>query len=497
MIPCGKPEYFLRALTAAWPLGRVPPAGTGVFPASARLIRRQDGETYGQNVEFGQKAVDMYGDDMAGGGAWTPSHGPAEDGPAGGEPAGGEPAEGEPAGPSKARGLLIYLLVTVLAAAGGVGTTLLVHQAAPPGRGAIRAQEAVAGRPVMPVRMNDATVYRTVEPGVVDVAANLQYMEETAEGTGFVIDASRGLVLTNNHVIDGATSVSVTPVTSGKTYRAQILGYDAADDVALLQLRDATGLTAVRLGDSSAVTVGTQVLAIGNLAGKGGSPAVAPGTIGGLGRTIVASDQNSGLNETLHGMLQTSADIRPGDSGGPLADATGAVIGMDTAAGGDPIYSGYAIPIQAAMSIAREIASGQGGPGIQLGLPAFLGVLLPGSTSSSPQLQASQARQKSGTVASTGPSCTAGDTTGVPANVAPARSGALIDGVLCGTAADMAGLSAGDVITALGGQPVTSPGALNAMVGRYPSGSRVALTWMSPDGILHSAVITLYTGPAG
>ena len=401
------------------------------------------------------------------------------------------------AAPSRARSLLIYLMVAVLAAGAGVATALSVHNADPARHGATHAEPAEAAPPPKPVKMNNEAVYKAVEPGIVDVSANLQYQEETAEGTGFIIDASRGLVLTNNHVVDGATSVSVTPVESGTSYRARVVGYDAADDVALLQIRSATGLTAVSLGDSSAVTVGMQVLALGNVAGKGGSPTIAPGTIGSLSRTIVASDKNSGLSETLHGMMQTNADIRPGDSGGPLADAEGQVIGMDTAAGGDPVYSGYAIPINRGLSIAREIAGGRASPDIQIGLPAFLGALVPSSTSTSPELQASQERKKAGSVASSGPGCTAGDTTGVPANVAPARSGALVDGVLCGTPADIAGLSAGDVITALGGQAVTSPGELNAMVARYRPGSRATLAWVSPDGRLHTAVITLNTGPAG
>ena len=88
--------------------------------------------------------------------------------------------------------------------------------------------------------------------------------------------------------------------------------------------------------------------------------------ISGLDRTVVASEQSSGLTETLHGMLQTSADIRPGDSGGPLAGADGRVIGINTAAGGSTVYSGYAIPIDRAMPIARQIAAGREGSRIAL-----------------------------------------------------------------------------------------------------------------------------------
>ena len=250
--------------------------------------------------------------------------------------------------------------------------------------------------------MNDEAVYNEVEPGIVDVTSNLQYLQETAEGTGFVIDAAAGLVLTNNHVIDGATSVTVTPVMSGKSYPARVLGYDLTDDVALLQLPGATGLKAVTIGNSAHVRVGTPVLAIGNEAGQGGSPTVAPGVISSLDRTIVASDQSSGLIETLHGMMQTNADIRPGDSGGPLADAAGRVIGIDTAAGGDTVYSGYAIPINQALPIAKQIAAGQPGARIQIGMPAFLGVLVPDSTSTDPRRQASQELRQTGVVSNSG-----------------------------------------------------------------------------------------------
>jgi S1-C subfamily serine protease len=318
-----------------------------------------------------------------------------------------------------------------------------------------------------------------------------------AKGTGFVIDAAAGLVLTNNHVIDGATSVTVTLVTSGKSYPARVLGYDPAGDVALLQLPGARGLTAVAIGNSSPVRAGTPVLAIGNEAGQGGSPTVAPGVISSLDRTIVATDQTSGLTETLHGMMQTNADIRPGDSGGPLADATGRVIGIDTAAGGSTVYSGYAIPINQALPIARQIAAGRPGARVQVGLPAFLGVLTPDSASSSPQRQASQELHQTGAVSSSGTGCTSGNTAAAPAGIAPASSGALVDGVLCGTAAAAAGLFAGDVITSIGGQAVTSPGSLTALVGRYRPGSQAALAWVAPGGSLHTAVVTLTAGPAG
>jgi S1-C subfamily serine protease len=397
--------------------------------------------------------------------------------------------------PSWARALLVYLVVAALAAAAGVGTTLAVQHATSAGPGGSRTPRDAAAD--QPGAMNDAAVYAEVEPGIVDVTSNLRYLQETAEGTGFVIDAAAGLVLTNNHVINGATSVMVTPVLSGKSYPARVLGYDVTDDVALLQVQGVTGLKAVTLGSSAHVRVGAPVLAIGNEAGQGGSPTLAPGVISSLGRTIVANDQSSGLSETLHGMMQTNADIRPGDSGGPLADAAGRVIGIDTAAGGDTVYSGYAIPIDQALPIARRISAGQPAARIQIGLPAFLGVLLPRSTSTDPRRQATQELRQTGAVSSSGRGCSSGDMTAVPGSIAPARSGALVDGVLCGTAAATAGLFAGDVITSIGGRAVTSPGSLNAIVSRYRPGSKAPLTWISPGGSVHTAVVTLDAGPAG
>ncbi len=345
--------------------------------------------------------------------------------------------------------------------------------------------------------MNDGTVYSEVAPGIVDVNANLQYLEETAEGTGFVINAAAGLVLTNNHVIDGATSVAVTLVASGQSYQAKVLGYDRSDDVALLQLPDVPGLKAVTIGDSAHLSIGTPVLAIGNEAGQGGSPTVAPGVISSLDRTIEASDQSAGLSETLHGMLQTNADIRPGDSGGPLANAAGQVIGIDTAAGGGAVYSGYAIPIDQALSIANRIYAGHASPVIRIGLPAFLGALVPASSSASPRRQASDEHRQAGSVTSRDRTCSAGTAAVVPASIAPARSGALVDGVLCGTVAASAGLFAGDVITSVGGRRVTTPGSLTALIDRYRPGSQAALAWVSPGGSVHTALVTLTAGPAG
>jgi S1-C subfamily serine protease len=350
---------------------------------------------------------------------------------------------------------------------------------------------------------------------VVDVTSDLQYLGETAEGTGIVLNAADGLVLTNNHVIDDATSVTVTPVLSGKSYPATVVGYDLSADIAVLRVTGVTGLKAVRTGDSADLTVGTQVLALGNEAGQGGPPTVAPGVISDLGRSIVASDQSSGLTETLHGMLQTSANIRPGDSGGPLADAAGQVVGIDTAAGsGGPgvSFAGYAIPINTALSIASQITSGRPTTAIHLGMPAFLGVLLPDSDTTNPKQEARQqvadggqqaAQPQQGqqdSSAGDAPACLpagASESGMVPARIAPARFGALVDGVVCGTPAAAAGVVPGDVITSFGGYAVASANGLSAVLDRARPGGKGALTWVSVEGGRHTALVTLSAGPAG
>jgi S1-C subfamily serine protease len=180
---------------------------------------------------------------------------------------------------------------------------------------------------------------------------------------------SSGEILTNNHVIDGATSISVTDIGNGKTYTATVVGYDTTKDIAVLQLRDASGLQTASIGNSSNVSVGETVVGIGNAGGTGGTPSAAGGTVTALDQSITASDESSGSSEQLTDLIETNADIQAGDSGGSLVDSSGQVIAMDTAAstgssdstgGQSSGYQSYAIPINEAISIANEIEAGLG-----------------------------------------------------------------------------------------------------------------------------------------
>jgi S1-C subfamily serine protease len=391
---------------------------------------------------------------------------------------------------SHLRRSLASTVVALVSTALGAGGVLLIAQDQAP------RQPAIA-RTTLHVQ----AVYDKVQPAVVDVTSTLRYDGETAEGTGVVINAAHALILTNNHVIRDATQVAVTLTGSGRKYPARVVGADVAADVALLQLRGATRLAAATMGNSSTVATGTPVLAIGNRAGAGGDPASAPGVISGLGQTIQASDASSGLTETLHDMLQTSAHIAAGYSGGPLANGAGQVIGMDTASGtGEPGANGYAIPIEAALAAAGLIAAGRAAPGLVIGPRGFLGVVIPQSAATSPRQQAgghpSPSRADPANSQSSARCLQTSAAVAPPAALAPVRSGALVEGVLCGTGAAAAGLAEGDVITAADGQPVTSAKELTAIMDGHRPGALVRITWMSTSGARQVGLVRLDAAPA-
>ena len=303
-----------------------------------------------------------------------------------------------PPPPPRRRGRrFAYLLLGTIAAAAGAGATVALSQhdaAAPPDSssstaGGIPSQQTNApGTTGGPLDM--AKVERKVKPALVDITAKLEYNSETAEGTGMIVSRD-GLVLTNNHVIDNSTSITALLAGTGRTYRAKVLGYDATGDIALLQLEGASGLPVVNFGDSSQVTIGSPVLALGNAEGRGGvTPA--QGIINALGRSIDASDEGSGGTERLRDMEQTSAQIQQGDSGGALVNSAGQVIGMitaaNTASGQRGATIGFAIPIDTARSVAAQIAGRQASTTVYIGQPGFLGVVVANSKSSSPRQQA-------------------------------------------------------------------------------------------------------------
>jgi S1-C subfamily serine protease len=291
--------------------------------------------------------------------------------------------------------------------------------------------------------------------GVVDITTTIDYGRAQAAGTGIVL-TSNGEILTNNHVIDGATKITVTVVSTGQSYAASVVGTDATDDVALLQVSGASGLDTATLSDEAA-QVGDDVTAVGNAGGTGGTPTAAPGTVLALDQSITAGDESGSHSEQLTGMIQVDADIEAGESGGPLYSDDGAVVGIDTAAssGQTGTTVGFAIPIVKATAIADRIESGEDSATIQQGTPAFLGVQL-----------------------------------------AQGTTGATISGVVDGSPAADAGLAAGDSITAVDGSTVDTADALSAALAQHDPQDKVTISWLDAAGTSHTATVTLAAGPA-
>src|SRR5262249_17757043 len=214
-----------------------------------------------------------------------------------------------------------------------------------------------------------------LETGVVDVTTNLAYESGRGPGTGGGAPRAGGGV-TNNHRERGASTIKVVDPSTGRTYSAFVRGYSVSGDIAVLQLRNASGLRTVTLAGSAAVKVGQRVTAVGNAGGAGGKPTSAPGKVTGVGKSIVASD-GDGLSERLVGLIRTNAAIRPGDSGGPLLATLGRGIGINTAASvGFQFQStaGFAIPIDRALSLTRQIEAGKASATVHIGSTPFLGV---------------------------------------------------------------------------------------------------------------------------
>ncbi len=474
-----------------------------------------EGASGGDTLSFGPE-----GQGYDAGPAYGAGHayGPGYGQPGYGQPGYGQPGYGQqppwagygtpppppPSGSGAAR-LLAYVAVAAVAAAAGAGAAVALNHTAQStlsprsGSGITGNGSNAQGNPFggngfgFPSgggntgggntgtgSLNASQLAAKVDPAIVDITAQLKYSSATAEGTGMIISPT-GLVLTNNHVIDQATSVSATLVVNGRTYQADVLGYDAADDVALLQLKGASGLKTVSLADSAKVKVGQPVLALGNAGGRGGLPSTAQGTVRGLNQSIQASDSGANTTEKLHGMLQTDTPIQQGDSGGPLVNSDGQVIGMDTAANasgfgpGSQATTGFAIPINRAVSIAHQIASGQATDTVHIGLSGFMGVNVADAS-------------KPDNCASNGGAFPGDGSGGVGS---PASSGALICDVYPGAPADSAGLTGGDVITAVNGKAVTSADSLTSVMASDHPGDQLSIRYVDASGATRTATVTL------
>jgi S1-C subfamily serine protease len=296
--------------------------------------------------------------------------------------------------------------------------------------------------------------------GLVTILTDLFYQShEQAAGTGMILTAS-GEILTNNHGVAGSTTIQVTVGSTGKTYAANVVGTDAVDDIAVLQLvdssgHDVSGLTTVSTDKAHTVATGDSITSIGNAKGTG-HLVVAAGTVAGLDQPITVSNDLTGQPQSLTGLITLNSDVVPGDSGGPLLDSHGDVVGIVTAASsGGRNITGYAIPVATALSIVSTIESGTTTGNVLIGLPAFLGV----------------------TFASGGTTTT-------------------ISGTVAGKAAEAAGLVVGDTITSVDGTAVSTRDQLSTLVKSYAAGTQVVITYTDSTGAAQSVTVSLGVGPA-
>lgn len=300
-----------------------------------------------------------------------------------------------------------------------------------------------------------SAVAAQVEPAVVRIDTRIDYQGAIGAGTGFVLDPG-GAVLTNFHVVQGADVINAT--VAGRSYPADIVGFDRGRDIAVLQLRGAGGLPAAALGDSSQLVVGEPVLALGNALGSGGPLTQEAGEVVAFNRTISAQDELTGSSEEITGLIEFAAPVRAGDSGGPVVNGAGQVVGVTTAAtvtfrmapGGE----GFAIPINDAQAVAGQIRSLTPTNTVHIGPPTLLGV-------------------------------------GVGGNQPQSLPGVAIFEVLQGGPAEQAGLRDGDVLVSIDGAQVNSANTLTDVLDRFYPGDVVDLVWIDRAGQQFNGKATL------
>ncbi len=304
-----------------------------------------------------------------------------------------------------------------------------------------------------------------VDPAIVDITTAVG--TGSAAGTGMIITPS-GQVLTNNHVVNGSTSINVTIEGRSRTYAAHVIGVAPNSDVALLQVEGVSGLPTVTLANSSSLQVGDAVVAIGNALGQGTT--ATKGHIVALDQDITANT-GGGRSENLSGLIQSDAAISPGDSGGALVNASAQVVGMITAGEATGFRTStttvaYSIPTNTALPIVNKIRAGKASEEIILGQVGYLGVTI---RDLNPQI-----------AAQLGLSVT---------------SGALVWTVQSGSPAENAGIERYSVITSVESRTVTSSDTLGTALHQHKPGDRVKVGWIDSGGAMHSATVTLTSGP--
>jgi putative serine protease PepD len=335
--------------------------------------------------------------------------------------------------PRPSRTVATLSAALVLGAGGGAGAALAIDGGSTT-TSVVTTEAAASSSPEMSVN----SVYRRARQGVVDITAKSQSSPAaafggpesssggtTAEGSGFVLDKD-GDIVTNQHVVDGASSLEIK-FADGTSAPAKLVGSDASSDLAVVHVSgvDSSKLQPLTIGDSSKAQVGEEVVAIGSPYGLAGS--LTAGVVSALGRSITSPN-----HYTISGAIQTDAPINHGNSGGPLLDSSGAVIGVNAqieSDSGENTGVGFAIPSNTVRSVAEQLVSGG-----HVSHP-FLGL-----------------------------------------EVSDGEAGAVVGAVTSGSPADDAGLKAGDVVTAIDGKAVRSSAELVGAVQSHHAGDKVTLT---------------------
>jgi S1-C subfamily serine protease len=384
-------------------------------------------------------------------------------------PPGHEPWPAPPSGrPPRRPSALIAAFVAVLLVIGaGLGVWLIQGPKATPT--ASSGSRGASSGSVVPAAAASAAIVDINTASSFGISDGLRPL---GAGTGMILSSS-GEVLTNNHVIAGASSIEVSIEGRSASVAAEVIGVDPTDDVALLQLQGVSGLPTVKIGDSSALHVGDPVTAIGNAFGRGGPPTVTTGSVTALDRSIVArnpSAPDGADSEHLTGVIQTDAEIHPGDSGGALVNASGEVVGIITAGpssnNANASAVGFAIPSSSAMGIVNQMRSGEESSSILLGERGFLGVQVGSLTRS----------------------------TAAQLGVQPG-SGALVVGLLPNSPAAKAGMAAPAVIQEVDGHAISSIADLGPAIHAHTPGEQVEVRWVDRQGS-HMATVSLIAGPA-
>jgi S1-C subfamily serine protease len=361
------------------------------------------------------------------------------------------------------------VLIAIVAAAAGAGIGWSLARAVNPSH-----QSANATTPGSPISAatpatgsgnpSVSAIAAKVDPAIVDINTTLGNGQ--AAGTGMIV-SSTGEILTNNHVVTGSTSISVTLQGRSQTYSAHVVGVDVSQDVAVIQIdQNVSGLATVTFADSSSLRVGDAVVAIGNALGQGGAPHVETGQIIAIDQTITASE-GGGASETLNGLIQSDAVIYQGDSGGALVNGAGQVIGMITAGQAQGFRSsastvGYAIASNTALSVVNRIRANEVASDLTYGQVGYLGVAV--------QTMDAAAAQQLGINVTSGALVTATPQSGTPAA--------------------NAGIGRYSVVIKVGNSDVTSADTLGTAVKAHKPGDSVPVTWVDSRGT-HTATVTL------